>query len=374
MGTRRTFGSPRRLPSKRWQARYTGPDGQEHRAPATFQTKGDAEAWLAAEWASVQRDQWSPPGAAHRERVEKVTASGTTFAAYAQEVIDRRRANGKIRPTTAELYERLVRLYLNPAFGARPLRSITPREVQRWHAALAGTPTSRANSYGLLRSILAAAVSDELLDKNPARVEGGGTKRAAREAEVLTPSEVAQYFGAVPPAYRAALLLAFWAGLRNGEIRGIRRRDLDLSAGTVTVRQGVVKLGGRNVVSGMPKTDAGVRTVALPPHVLPALREWVAAQPLTGRDALLFYSPAGGPMSGEALRAAHKKGAAAVGRPGLRVHDLRHSAATLTAGAGATTAEMMRRFGWSTPSMAARYSHAAAARDRELAEKLSALS
>ncbi len=94
---------------------------------------------------------------------------------------------------------------------------------------------------------------------------------------------------------------------------------------------------------------------------------------MTGRDALLFTAPSGGPMSGESLRAAGKQAAKAIGRPNLRVHSLRHSSATLVAQQGATTAEMMGRFGWSTPTMATRYSHAVRERDRELAAKLSKL-
>jgi len=373
-GSRRRFGSLRRLPSGRYQARYTGPDSRVHNAPVTFDTKGYADAWLAVEWAAVQGGKWAPPAVAQAEHVAEVA---TYFGPYAEEVIKRGLATGKMRETTAALYRKYVRLHFDD-FVKQPLSAITPRQVATWHASMAKTPTSRANAYGFLAMVMHAALRDELRVSNPCQVSAGGAKKSRRTAsqdEVLSPSEFAAYIAHVPDrhGYPMALRLAFWCGLRSGEARGLRRRDVDLKRGELTVAQQVVKLDGRNVISTLVKTDAGYRTVAIPPHIVVVMRDWLAAPPVKGRDALLFTAPAGGPMSGEALRAAGKKGAEAIGRPNLRVHSLRHSSATLFAQAGATTADMMARFGWSSPSMATRYSHAVRERDKELAERLSAL-
>lgn len=82
-------------------------------------------------------------------------------------------------------------------------------------------------------------------------------------------------------------MLAGWWGLRSGEVRGLRVRDLDLDIGVVHVRQAVVRRKGQLLI-GPPKTDAGVRSVSIPPHLLPALREWAARLPLRERDSLMF--------------------------------------------------------------------------------------
>ena len=66
-GTRRTFRNIRKLPSKRFQARYVGPDGVEHRAPFTFTAKGDADRWLANEQVKITQGTWRPPQAVHEE-------------------------------------------------------------------------------------------------------------------------------------------------------------------------------------------------------------------------------------------------------------------------------------------------------------------
>lgn len=384
-GSRRRFGSIRKLPSKRWQVGYTGPDGEWHRAPTTFQSKGDADTWLALQSAAISKGTWKSPAAL---AAEARRAASNTFEVYAREVLARRLASGRIRETTNVLYSKLLRLHVTPRFGPVPLSEITVRDVAKWCTGLTGSAASRGNVYGLFRSIMADAMADELIDKNPCRVRGGSAKGGQqREGMVLSPADLADYLLAVPEAYKVPLQLTFWCGLRSGEVRGLRRRDIVLSApdaqpsGEVRVSQQIVTLRGRSVISPTPKTSAGSRRIALPPHLVPMLRAWLAEQPVAGRDALLWHSQdprqaVGGtraPMSAESLRAAHKKGAVAIGRPDLRVHDLRHSAATLAAQSGATTSELMGRFGWDTPSMAARYSHASADRDRTLATALSAM-
>ena len=161
-------------------------------------------------------------------------------------------------------------------------------------------------------------------------------------------------------------------GLRSGEVRGLRVRDLDLDAGVVHVRQAVVRLKGQLLI-GPPKTNAGIRSVAIPPHLLPALRAWADQQPTRARDALLF--PAGdghSPLNDSVLRDAHDKGKAVIDMPRLTVHGLRHTSATLAAQLGATLAELQARIGHSTPNMAMRYQHVAAERDAQLAARMSA--
>ena len=170
------------------------------------------------------------------------------------------------------------------------------------------------------------------------------------------------------------LLLAGWCGLRSGEVRGLRVRDLDLDAGVVHVRQAVVRLAGQLLI-GPPKTAAGVRDVSIPPHLLPALREWERArQPRRSGTRLLF--PAGdGDLPAERQRSARspRQGKAGHRMPGLTIHGLRHTSATMAAQLGATLAELQARIGHSTPNMAMRYQHVAAERDAQLAVRMSEL-
>lgn len=275
---KRTFGEISTLASGRYRARYRGPDGRRHSAPVTFLSRLDAEVWLATEDRRIGSGQWKPP--------TTTPPAELTFDQYAKTSIGRR----KLRPGTEALYQKLLRLAILPTFGDLDLKQITTAQVTAWYTSMATTPTQQANAYGLFKSIMKDAVDEELIDRNPARVKGGTQKRAAHDIEILTIDQLQRYIAALPAARRVPLLLAGWCGLRSGEVRGLRVRDLDLPAGVVHVRQAVVRLRGQLIIQP-PKTTAGVRGVAIPPHLLPALRKWMTSQKNRDPNALLF--PAG---------------------------------------------------------------------------------
>ncbi len=358
---KRGFGEISRQANGRFRVRFTGPDGARHGAGRTFTTRMDAEAWLIAQDRLISRAEWKPP--------ERASAKAPNlFEPYARAAVARRR----LRPTTVALYEKLLRLAILPTFGAKAIKDITKTDVAHWHASLQSTPTQQANAYGLLKSLLKDALEDELIETNPCRIKGAGQKKRSGKIEILTISQLESYLRAIPENRRVPLMLAGWCGLRSGEVRGLRVRDLDVDAGLIRVRQGVVRLKGRLLI-GRPKTDAGMRDIAIPPHLLPLLRAWLASQPVRPDEALLF--PAGdgvSPLNDSVLRDAHYRGRAAIGMPRLTIHGLRHTSATLAAQQGATIAELQARIGHSTPTMALLYQHVGAQRDAQLAARMSA--
>jgi integrase len=188
---------------------------------------------------------------------------------------------------------------------------------------------------------------------------------------VATPDEIAALIEAINPRYRAAVALAAWAGLRRGEILGLRRDDIDPTIHTVTVRRTRTEmLSSNESFDSLPKTDAGYRTVALPPHIWPLISEHLDQY---AGDVHVFVGRDGTPMRGNALRLAFQRARASIGRPDLRFHDLRHTGQTLAAAAGASLADLMRRLGHSSMAAAKRYLHATDARDQEIALALSEL-
>ena len=144
--------------------------------------------------------------------------------------------------------------------------------MRSWHAGIGGkTPTLRAHCYGLLRTILATATSDGLIGANPCHIKGAGTTKRAITIRPLTMTELAKLTEAMPERYRALILLASWCALRFGELTALRRRDVDIDMdagrGVIRVERGVVRTAGGFVV-GPPKSEAGRRIVAIPPHLL----------------------------------------------------------------------------------------------------------
>lgn len=367
-GHKASFGNLRRLPSGRIQARYTGPDGRTYSAPHTFDTKGDAEAWLATTRADIVREKWTPKtaGTARRE---------LTFGAYSAAWLDGRRVKGKpLAARTRAHYRALLDAHILPTFGETPLRYITPEAVDEWHAVTAtGTPTTQAHAYSLLRTILGTAVDRGLIHTaNPAKIRGAGSTERVRKVRPATLPELEALVTALPERYRLMALLASWCALRFGELAELRRFDVNTRTGIVHVRRGVVRAAGETIVKG-PKSGAGVRDVAIPPHLLPAVREHLLKHTEPGEDGLLFPATGGGHMQPSALYRVFYPARKAAGRPDLRFHDLRHTGATLAAQTGASLAELMGRLGHSTPAAAMRYQHAAAERDKEIARRLSDL-
>ena len=362
---KRDFGTIRKRANGRWQAYYMGPDQAFHRAPSTFDAKVDAEAWLGAERRLMQNDEWSPS----KSRRARVVRSTEMFGPYAEAWLEQR----ELKPRTRALYRRLLDRFILPAFEEVSLRDITPQVVRTWHSGLdSSRPTQRAHTYSLLRSILSTAVTDEILASNPCRVRGAGSAKRVRSIEPATLGELEVLLERIPAPYRALVLIGAWCGLRFGEVSELRRKDVDLKAGTIHVMRGVVRIG-KEVTVGKPKNIAGVRDIAVPPHLLPILEQHLKEHVALGREALLFPSVKDPDVQvhTNTLRRHWLKARLAAGRPDLRVHDLRHTGAVLAAQSGATLAELMARIGHSTPQMALRYQHVARGRDAEIAARMS---
>ena len=148
---------------------------------------------------------------------------------------------------------------------------------------------------------------------------------------------------------------------------------MDLLHATVTIRRAWLAPIGGPLHLGPPKTDAGARTLSIPPHGLPVLSEhlerYVGADP----DAWVFPGQPGRPITPRTLDRVWERARLAVGRPDLHLHDLRHSGLTWAAATGASVAELMRRGGHANPAAALRYQHATEDRDRALADALGRL-
>lgn len=360
MAGKRTFGEVSKLPSGRYRARYSAPDGQRHSAPHTFTTKGDADAWLTLRRSEVLRDEWTPP-----------TATRTTFGSFAETWL----ADRDLKPRTRAHYRKLLDNQILPTFDKATLKGITPALVRKWHAALpADHPTLRAHAYGLLRTILQTAVYDGEIPANPVHIRGAGNAKRVVKIEPASLDELEVLVGAMPDRYKAMTLLAAWCALRFGELTELRRKDVDTSQGVLHVRRAVTRVDGEFII-GTPKSDAGTRDVAIPPHLVPVIEAHLVENVGDSKEQLLFPS-AGDPdrhLVPSSLYKVFYPARDAAGRPDLRWHDLRHTGAVLAAQTGATLAELMGRVGHSTPGAAMRYQHAAKGRDAQIAAAMSSM-
>ncbi|UJH69606.1 site-specific integrase [Ornithinimicrobium sp. INDO-MA30-4] len=217
-------------------------------------------------------------------------------------------------------------------------------------------------------------MTDELLATNPCRIRSASNPPTKKEIRPATVDELAVIEREMPARLRALVWLCAWCALRSGEVLELRRRDLDLDRGVIKVTRAVSWVKGQPII-GTPKSAAGTREVSVPPHIVPALEQHLEKHVRPGAGVLLFPSMRDHErqLQPTVLHTAWRKARAAADREDLRIHDLRHTGATMAAMTGATLADLQARLGHSTVAAALRYQHAAQGRDAEIAAKLSEL-
>lgn len=365
----------RKLPSERWQARYTGPDLRAYKGPRTWEAKDDAVAWLRAEERLIELDLWRPPGERDLDR----QAQSVTVSDYAYRWNEQRR----LKPTTREQYESYHRNFVaGTELGRMPIGIVTLADVRDWWAQLQNMPagiydgaTRNARVYSWLRTVFSSATEDGLVTTNPVRIRGAGATRRQRAIVVPTPAQVTDLADGMPDRLRLLVLLAAWCAMRRGELLGLRRKDVAEDGAELVIRQAVTYVDGKAVV-GSPKNESQ-RVVAVPPHLHSVVTAHLAEHTGRAATALLFPSTAepnaGGLLDEWTLRYHWETSRDDAGLDGLRLHDLRHAGSMWAAATGATVPELQQRLGHESTAAAVRYMHAASGSDKAIAERLSAL-
>lgn len=379
MARRRGFGEVERRISRSgdvaYRARYAMGDGTRY--SRTLATKMDAEAWLAAERALIDRDSWSPPRA-RQEAVERRQREAlfNTVGGFAERYLSER----SLRPNTLAGYQQLLDSRILPTFRDTPLVEVTLADIKAWRAAMdPKTEATNAAAYRLLRSLLQAAEEEELIDRAPPKIRGASTARVKRVAKPATFDELAVIIENMPERLRLFIVLAAFVGLREGEALELRRSDVDGRVGRIDVTRKVDKNANRDAPGACrdcgrpitaPKTVSGTRTVHVPPPFMQMLQKHLLEHTAAGPTGLLFPGDRTDHMSVRYLMDRYRPARDAAGRPDLTIHHLRHTALTLAGQHGATAAELQARAGHASQAAMAVYQHATLERDRSLAEKI----
>lgn len=355
--TRRSFGAVRKLPSGRYQASYLDDTGRRVTGPTTFTAKIDADAWLSRQRTALEDGSWRP------------VKNTTTVGAYCTDWV----ATLRVRERTKYNYERSINRWILPTFGSTPLQDVTTPMVRKWVGTFpADKPAARAQAYTVLHRIFRDAMDDGIIAANPVRVRGASEYSPARDGHALTIDQVLAIAAKMPDDEALTVTVGAFCGLRPGEVLALRRRDVDLDARVVRVRETASAVIGGSAAIGPTKTAGSVRAVHFPPTLDEQLRKHLAEQAAPGARGHLFPSARtpGRPMP-YSTWASHFRGAVtAAGLEDVRPHDLRHTGATLAADTGATVSELMARLGHTSPAVAMRYQHAVRERDRSIADAL----
>jgi integrase len=214
------------------------------------------------------------------------------------------------------------------------------------------------------------AVDDNRIKRNPCRIKGADKEYSA-ERPTASVKQVYDLAEAMPERYRALILAGALTSLRWSELIGLRRCDVDLDRRIVRVTRRLAQVRRGPLVPGRTKSEAGVRTVAIPAVLVPELRKHSATFVPAEAGALVFAGPKRAALRRSNWRSSVKcpDALATAGLPEhFHFHDLRHTGNQMAAEAGATTRELMRRMGHSSVRAAMIYLHATDQRDRAIAD------
>jgi integrase len=243
---------------------------------------------------------------------------------------------GTVRQRTWERYEQIVRVHIKPTLGRAKLKTLNPAQVRTlYRARLDGGSSPRTVQYVhvTLHKALEQAQSDGLVPRNAAKgIKAPRPKK--KEIRPLTPEQARAFLAAAcGNRFEALFVLALHCGLREGELLGLKWDDVDLEAGTLRVRRTLSETRDGPIFEP-PKNGKG-RNVPLTGAAVEALRDHLTRQmqEIGGEyedRGLVFASQTGNTMSASNVVNRHFRPLLKrAGLPRIRLHDLRHTCATL---------------------------------------------
>jgi integrase len=333
----------------RWLARYVDDQGREH--TKAFGRKADAQNWLNKEVSDQVTGTWTDPA-----------LSVITFGATAERWLSTKATRSA---KTVAGYRSLLDTVVLPRWKDVPLRDIRFDVLQVWITGLSvdgsvrfegkGLSASRVRqAHQLVGAVLKFAVKSKHLSANPA--DGVELPRLPETEQRYLTHEQLHRVAVASGRLRTLVLVLGYCGLRFGEAAALRVADVDVTARRIRVKRSVTYVRKTGLVEG-PTKNHTARTVPVPVFVARLLETEIADR---GADALVFESARGGGYLtlGQARYAFQKAAAAVESCDGVRLHDLRHTCASLAISAGANVKVLQRLLGHKTAVLTLdRYGH-----------------
>jgi integrase len=312
-----------------------------------FRTKRDAEDALTQSLDRVRTGTWADPG-----RI--------TVAEYLEQWLEGIRPS--LRPKTAASYEDALRGWVLPRVGSLRLAGLTAPRLRALYGELLESgrrngsgglsPRSVQYAHRIVSHALKDAVDHGLLVRNPASLVKP-PRVPKPPMRVWSADDARRFLGAVAEDRLGALwTLMLTTGLRRGEVLGLRWEDIDFKRGRLAVRQTVVAIG-YDVDVSEPKTMSGRRSVSLDPTTVVTLKKHRSRQsedrlragPKAEESDLVFTTEDGSMIHPDRISKAFVQLIERHNLPTIRLHDLRHTAATLALTAGVHPKVVQERLG-----------------------------
>lgn len=340
-----------------WRAvyRYTDWNGERKQTQKRgFKTKRKAQAW-------------------EREQLNKLGSDlDMTFRSFVEHYEEDRRS--RIKDSTWESKEHIIRTKLLPYFGKLKMSSITPQQIVRWQNELInyrdkdGVPYSPVYLKSIQNQISAIfnhAVRYYNLKENPCKKAGSMGKKKNREMAFWTKEEYLQFIDAMmdKPLSFYAFEMLYWCGIREGELLALTPADFDLDKRTVTINKTFQHTGGKDIITP-PKTEKSNRTITMPRFLADEMQEYLKMQYDIGLDDRMF------PVTKSYLYREMQRGCQETGVKRIRIHDLRHSHISLLIDQGFSAVAIANRVGHESIDITYNYAHLFPSKQAEMADKL----
>ena len=326
-----------------WIARVTGADGKRH--SRSFSLKSDADKWEREELRKAERGEAPTYTKRDAQTVGRVGDDWLTLL-----------PSQGLKPKTIDGYERLWKNVVRPHWGARKPRTVQALGIRDWLSDLTGakgqllSKSRRRQAQQVLALVLDEAVARGLIAVNPARdvivtkALKATSMTRVREHRYLTPMEL-RNLSATAGLFGDFVFFLGVSGLRFGEAVALTVGDLD--GNKVSVTKSISEVNGKRI---LVSTKSGKsRTVVLPQTVVGRIKHLTEGR---ANDDLLFVTTQGAPIRhANFRRRVWVPALEAAGLEGLRIHDLRGTAASIAVASGANVKSIQAMLGHSSAAM-----------------------
>ncbi|MFI3255137.1 MAG: site-specific integrase [Eubacteriales bacterium] len=310
----------------KWLIQYRYRDWQGKNVKSTkrgFATKREAEEWLRVFLTTKQDD---------------CTMNFEEFVQlYYKDMATR------LREHTMANKKHLIELKILPYFGKKPLCDIKPVDIRQWQAELMKmdySPTYLRSIHNQISAIFNYAVKYYDLKSNPAAKAGSMGKNKAEAMQFWTKQEFEEFSNCLMDKQKSYVIFMtlYWTGLRIGELLALTRGDVNLEKKTISVSKSYQRLNKTDVITD-PKTPKSNRVVYIPDFLVTDLKEYFETLYKVKDNERIF------PLSKSFVESEMSRGAKLAGLPKIRVHDIRHSHASLLVEMGFSPLEVAERLG-----------------------------
>ena len=331
-------------------------------------------------WQGIKKQKWKRGFATKKEALgferdflEKQSANPDMTFQNLYEIYMEDMA-ARLKQSTLLTKKAVLQTHILPFFGSKPINEIKASDVRRWQAKLMSSPNNYSQTYlkkinTELNSIINYAKRFYDLNTNPCGKAGTIGKAKAEEMDYWTYDEYIAFREGVKDKSLSYICfeVLYWTGMREGELLALSPADIDLDNKTISINRTYQRIEGKDVFTS-PKTRKSKRKIPIPDFLCQELSDYIQSRYMLDADERLF------PVTKSYLSHEMIRGCKNTGVKKIRIHDIRHSHASLLINQGCDALMLADRLGHEKVSTTLNtYSHLFPHKQQELVHSLESL-